>query len=296
MEEASHEEGNCCTDVSQLDEEYRIVCKLTNNFLFKRRERFNASKYLHAKHDKDLLEPRVTLVSRKQDNPTSDSITSKTCTLQTTHQQSLLSNVCCEDIENIAASNSVALQKTVLQPPTGNMNLKVAILTVSDRAAANKYSTGDLSGPSVKAAIERQIGEINLKFGGGKITISQMDNAIVPDDTDEIKTVLLEWSGKSQANTGYDIIFTTGGTGFATRDVTPEATNSVLDRKCHGLMSWASVELTARQPLATLSRASAGTCGKSIIINLPGSPTGASEVVELLFPLLLHAVKDVNLV
>lgn len=218
--------------------------------------------------------------------------------LPTTQRASLLSNVCCEDVESIAASNKVTMQNTSIQPPTGNMDLKIAILTVSDRAAANAYSTGDLSGPAVNEAVTRQIQTINSNYGDNKITLSHVEKAIVPDEFDEIKRVLLEWSGKSQSNSSheYDIIFTTGGTGFAKRDVTPEATLSVLDRECSGLMSWASLELTTKQPLASLSRASGGLCGKSIIINLPGSPSGASEVVELMFPLLLHAVKDMNLI
>jgi molybdopterin adenylyltransferase len=59
-------------------------------------------------------------------------------------------------------------------------------------------------------------------------------------------------------------------------------------------MSWASIQLTTKQPLATLSRAAAGVCGKAIIVNLPGNPAGAQEVAELLFPLILHAVKDLS--
>jgi molybdenum cofactor synthesis domain-containing protein len=206
----------------------------------------------------------------------------------------LLSNVCCEDVENVVALNEFTNQDIIVHPPAGKIALKVAILTMSDRAAANAYPTGDLSGPSVHTAILSQIEGINSKFGSDKVSLLHVEKDIVPDELDEIKTILLKWSGKTQSKGFYDIIFTTGGTGFATRDVTPEATLTVIERECHGLMSWASLELTKKQPLATLSRASAGICGKTIIINLPGSPTGASEVVRLLFPLLLHAVNDVK--
>jgi gephyrin len=245
---------------------------------------------LHAKHDKELLAPRISSISsRKQDGETRDSTKNTCCLLPNKPQPSLLSNVCCEDAENIASLNEVTSQHILLHPPPGKMQLKVAILTVSDRAAANAYPTGDLSGPSVHSTILSQIERINSEFGDDKVSLDSLEKRIVPDELDEIKTILLTWAKES-----YDIIFTTGGTGFATRDVTPEATLAVIERECPGLMSWASIELTKKQPLATLSRASAGICGKSIIINLPGSPSGASEVVRLLFPLLLHAVNDVN--
>ena len=74
--------------------------------------------------------------------------------------------------------------------------------------------------------------------------------------------------------------------------MTPEATISILDRECRGLMSWASIELTSKQPLATLSRAAAGVCGQAVIVNLPGNPAGAAQVTELLFPILLHTIED----
>lgn len=261
------------------------------------RQLYNASKDLHAKHDKELLATRTQKVletANAQDGKLDTSLSTQTCERVPVQQKSLLSNVCCEDVETIVTSNaSINTNLTAeVPPPSGGIELKIAILTVSDRASSNSYTSGDLSGPAVEEAIFRQINHINSKFKDDKVAISKIDKAIVPDEVEQIKTVLLDWSGKSQTKSSYDIIFTTGGTGFSSRDVTPEATTAVLDRKCDGFMSWAGIELTAVQPLATLSRATAGVCGSSIIINLPGSPAGARQVAALLFPLLLHAVRD----
>lgn len=217
------------------------------------------------------------------------------CLKQPAQKQSLLSDVCCEDVDNMNGTTMPAAVNTsnsrkALKPPSGSISLKIAILTVSDRAASGSYETGDLSGPAVEKAITNYVEQINSSFNDQNTTISHLKKAIVADEIDDIKQTLLRWS----ENEAYDMVFTTGGTGFATRDNTPEATLMVLDRECQGLMSWASMELTSVQPLATLSRAAAGVCGNTLIINLPGNPSGASQVVELMFPLLLHAVHDLR--
>ena len=90
------------------------------------------------------------------------------------------------------------------------------------------------------------------------------------------------------------MILTTGGTGFAPRDITPEATLSILDRECIGLMSWVSGVCSSIQPLAALSRGTAGISGNTIIVNLPGNPRGVGETMKVVFPLLLHALSDVQ--
>lgn len=216
----------------------------------------------------------------------------------------LLSDVCCQDVDAIDAPPAGVPESTnstakIPRPPKGDLNLKVGILTVSDRAASNAYESGDLSGPAVESSLTALMKQMNISFKDQHINITQLEKKIVADEVSTIKEVLLNWSGKvedaaSTQKDPYDLVFTTGGTGFARRDVTPEATISILDRECQGLMSWASMELTMKQPLATLSRAAAGTCGNTLIVNLPGNPTGAAQVVEVLFPLLLHAVKDLH--
>ena len=273
-----------------------------------RRELYNGSAHLHAKHDKELLATRTPkdrdhISQNNKPEPISKTLN---CAIGVNQNQSLLSDVCCQDIDNIPLPEPVRPQPMTSsfqkpRPPKGDRELNIAILTISDRAASNSYKTGDLGGPAVEKAVLAQIDQLNASFSDQKINVTNFEKQIVPDEISAIKEVLLRWSGKasclneeSGSSKTYDLVFTTGGTGFATRDVTPEATLSVLDRECHGLMSWASLTLTSKQPLATLSRAAAGICGKSLIINLPGNPVGASQVVDLLFPLLLHAAADLS--
>lgn len=264
-------------------------------------ERYNKSKGIHAQHNKDVLATRslspytaslndnqkVQICYKEQQQPAQSS--------------SILSDVCCQDVDStiVASSPMVGIATTSQlsspRPPRGSMRLKVGILTVSDRAAANLYETGDLSGPAVESAVSSQIDQMNLSFTDVQISIANVQKQIVPDEKNTIKDVLIEWSASNNtAPQSCDLIFTTGGTGFSTRDVTPEATLGVLERECQGLMSYASIVLTAKQPLATLSRAAAGTRGNTLIVNLPGNPLGATQVVEILLPLLLHAVKDMH--
>ncbi|MEK6222600.1 MAG: MogA/MoaB family molybdenum cofactor biosynthesis protein [Chloroflexota bacterium] len=149
--------------------------------------------------------------------------------------------------------------------------LRFGILTVSDRSASGERE--DLSGPALEKIIVENGWVVNVR-------------AIVPDDKQKIRDRLIEWAGGS----GVDIILTTGGTGFAPRDITPEATSEVVDRPAPGLaeaMRSASIKIT---PNAMLSRAMAGIRGKTLIINLPGSPKGAVENLEIILPTLPHAV------
>jgi molybdopterin adenylyltransferase len=247
-------------------------------------EKYNASKSLHASHDKNLLALRA-------DKPTqpllAKAIQSSTATETSSGgSKPLSSNVCCQDIDEISsqAPPAQAAKKTrMIEPfqPPPIPNLKsptlVAILTVSDRAFKNEYETGDLSGPAVAKAIEQATKSLEISF------------SIVPDDTDAIQTKLREW-----ADQGIDLILTTGGTGMSPRDVTPEATRAVLDLECAGLMSFVTTECSHQQPLASLSRGTAGIRGQTLIANLPGNPKGVGEVVPILLPLLLHAVADLQ--
>lgn len=151
--------------------------------------------------------------------------------------------------------------------------MRVGILTVSDRAARGEAA--DRSGPL--------IGEILVE----QLAATIVAQAIAPDDQASIQGVLREWADGDLV----DLALTTGGTGFAARDVTPEATAAVIDRPAPGFaeaMRAASLRIT---PHAMLSRATAGIRGRTLIINLPGSPKAARENLEVIAPALPHAVE-----
>lgn len=152
------------------------------------------------------------------------------------------------------------------------MNIKVAILTVSDRSSRGERP--DLAGPALAAMIQNQSWQV-------------IETRIVADDFIQIQQALTDWCDSGVV----DLILTTGGTGFAPRDITPEATQGVIERPAPGLaeaMRRASLEIT---PHAMLSRAVAGIRGRTLIVNLPGSPKGALENLELILPVIPHAVE-----
>jgi len=151
--------------------------------------------------------------------------------------------------------------------------IRVAILTLSDKGFSNERE--DLSGPAIAKALE------------GKAVIAAQD--ILPDDFEQIKARLIEY-----ADQGLDLVFTTGGTGLAPRDFTPEATLAVVDRLTPGIVEAIrskSLQITA---MAMLSRATAGIRGKTLIINFPGSPRAALECLEVFLPVMSHAVETLR--
>jgi molybdopterin adenylyltransferase len=156
-----------------------------------------------------------------------------------------------------------------------NMSIRVSILTISDRSY--KGVREDLSGPALAKAVT-ELGWIVV------------DHAIVPDEKDLIIEKLIEWSDAQPV----DIILTTGGTGFAPRDITPEATQSVIQRNAPGIVEAMRSESLKLTPHAILSRSCAGIRNKTIIINLPGSPKAAVENFQVVCSALPHAVKLTN--
>ncbi len=150
--------------------------------------------------------------------------------------------------------------------------IKCGILTISDRSARGERL--DASGPALQAKVQ-SLGWQVIK------------TVIIPDELDLIRQTLASWADAG----GMDVLLTTGGTGFSPRDVTPEATQSVVQRLAPGLteaMRQASLKVT---PHAMLSRATAGMRGGTLIINLPGSPKAALENLEVVLPVLAHAVQ-----
>jgi molybdopterin adenylyltransferase len=115
------------------------------------------------------------------------------------------------------------------------------------------------------------------------------DIILVPDEIEAIQSKLREC-----ADAGVDLVLTTGGTGFAARDVTPEATMAVVDRECHGLMAFVTTECSKAQSLASLSRGTAGVLRSTMICNLPGNPKGVDEVVPILLPIVIHGIYEMQ--
>ena len=145
-----------------------------------------------------------------------------------------------------------------------------AVLTVSDSSSSGERA--DLSGPAVVQVLEKQ------KF---RIVATQ----VVPDDRTHIENALLQLSEKAC------LVLSTGGTGVAERDVTPEATRAVCERMVEGVVERMRLEGAKRTPLAALSRGVCGIRGKCLILNLPGSPKGAVESLEAVIDILPHALR-----
>lgn len=152
------------------------------------------------------------------------------------------------------------------------MTIRVGILTASDRSSRGERT--DASGPALARFSQEQ-------------NWSVVHQSILPDEEAALRELLISWADSGEL----DLILTTGGTGFAPRDVTPEATRAVIDREASGLaeaMRAASLKIT---PHAMLSRIVTGIRKKTLIINLPGSPKGALENLQVVIPVLPHAIQ-----
>jgi molybdopterin adenylyltransferase len=149
--------------------------------------------------------------------------------------------------------------------------LRLAILTISD--AGHRGERADTSGDAIAAwAAER-----GYTVAG---------RSLVPDETDRIAAALLAWADAGAA----DLILTTGGTGLTARDVTPEATRAVLDKEAPGIAEALRMSVYPRFPRAALSRGLAGVRGRTLIVNLPGSPGGVRDGLAVLNQFVDHAI------
>jgi molybdopterin adenylyltransferase len=145
-----------------------------------------------------------------------------------------------------------------------------AILTISDtRAAGTRTDT--------TTALMREILE--------SLEIDVVAAQLVPDERDRISEAIIHLAA------GADLVLTSGGTGLAPRDVTPEATRAVLDREAPGIAEAMRAETAKLQRLSWLSRGVAGTRGRSLVVNLPGNPKAVRECLDVLAPMLPHALK-----
>ena len=149
---------------------------------------------------------------------------------------------------------------------------KAAVLTISDSVSAG--ARADRSGPAVRERLEQL---------GWSVSVMEA----IPDEAAEIGARLATLADGGQVSA----IFTTGGTGVAPRDVTPEATRAVIDREIPGLGELMRASGRALTPLAVLSRSVAGTRGRVLIVNLPGSPKGAVESLDAIVELVPHVLE-----
>lgn len=150
--------------------------------------------------------------------------------------------------------------------------INAAVLTISDSASAGRRT--DRSGPAVRERLEQL---------GWKVSVTE----VVPDEAVDISARLASLADGGQVSA----IFTTGGTGLAARDVTPEATSAVIDREIPGLPELMRARGRQSTPLAVLSRGVAGTRGRVLIVNLPGSPRGAVESLDAIVEVVPHVLE-----
>lgn len=155
--------------------------------------------------------------------------------------------------------------------------IRAAVLTVSDRCSRGEAD--DTSGPALAEMLSARL--------GAEIA----DTRCVPDEADQIAACFVEWSRPSHA---IDLVLSTGGTGLAPRDITPEAAMRVIEREHSGLVELARLRCLAKTPRAFLSRGVAGTISRTLIITLPGSLRGATENLEALLDVLPHAIETLR--
>ena len=154
--------------------------------------------------------------------------------------------------------------------------VKAAVLTVSDGVSQGWR--------------EDTSGLLAVKILRDGLGIQELIAEVVPDDRDAIEDTLRRWSDTERCQ----LIITSGGTGISPRDVTPQATQAVIDYEVPGLAEVMRADSLRKTPMAALSRAVAGVRGRTLIINLPGSPKGVQECLDAVLPILPHALEQLE--
>jgi molybdenum cofactor synthesis domain-containing protein len=150
--------------------------------------------------------------------------------------------------------------------------LSIGVLTISDSAAQG--TRPDTSGETIRAMV--------VSLPAARVSVA----AIIPDERPLIEATLCAWCDEQ----GLNLVLTTGGTGLAPRDVTPEATRAVIEREAPGIAEAMRAESLKYTPFGMLSRAVSGVRGRTLIINLPGSPKAVKECLQCILPVLPHAL------
>jgi molybdopterin adenylyltransferase len=255
--------------------------------------RFNASKALHAVHQ-DPAPPPPAAAEQSAERGAEQSAESRAVPLAASAAPApagvVKSDACCQDPASgdACAADMVARLAAMLPPRAQPQQaqpqpraVSVGVLTVSDRAYNGVYE--DLSGPELQACLEAY----SERVGAFKLA-RRPTSALVPDEADQISAALCELANSCE------LVLTTGGTGLARRDVTPEATLKVVSREVRGIPEAIRRETARHEPLAALSRAVAGVrehgAKRALIVNLPGRPKAVRESMAVLLPLLPHAL------
>ena len=261
-------------------------------------ESFEKNKHLHAKHDEAALRdpppPAAAAAAPSENIPTTTTTTPSTSNAPTASPppppplaaRGGASSVCCEPADALAAAAAATASTSTA---TGGVptSVRLGVVTVSDRAFDGEYE--DVTGPALVCQMTAAAAEPKDPGGHG-FTLFSHQRVVVPDDARKIAAAI-----KTLAASGCNLVLTTGGTGLSSRDVTPEATTSVLHKLAPGIpeaMHRAAVDRGV--PHAMLSRSAAGVRDRCLVINLPGRPHAARDDLDVVMPVLAHAISQVS--
>ena len=245
-------------------------------------EKFKSGQEMHAKHPKDLMETVAALPLQPRANNTNNKKNTRE------NNTNMVSDVCCEDIEG----EEVCVTRDTVDGTVNEGfydNISFGIITVSDRAFNGVYE--DISGNVVMRETIETYFKTNDRDDSKNSTEIIRGYKLVPDEKEEIAKAISYMSDELKC----DVVLTTGGTGLAKRDVTPEATKSVLTREVKGIVESLRAHARRYERHAALSRAVAGLRNdQCLIVNLPGRPNAVSSSLAVLLPMLPHAVRQMK--